>query len=250
MEKLINKYAHILSAFQEQMNKINRLWNVEKETAELLSFLVLIKKPKIILELGTSNGFSTFYMAIHKSSKIITIDVEKARQDLAKINLNIFENIEFISERIEDYIPKINYEIDFLFIDANKPNYLKYLQILEKKLTNGAIIVADNIDSHKTTKIYNDYVKNSKTYTTIHLSIDSGLLISYFNKEYLNMDKGKISFQNSENNNLTKLLNPLVKKNKTSNLENILKDIEEEMLEANNETNETKNVNKDAQENE
>ena len=183
MEKLINNYTDIKKAFQEQFNKINRLWNVEKETAELLSFLILLKKPNIVLELGTSNGFSTFYMAIHKDSKIITIDVEKARQDLAKENLNSFKNIEFVSERIEDYLPKIDYKIDFLFIDANKPNYLKYLQILEKHLSNEAIIVADNIDSHKTTQKYKDYVLNSKVYTTIHLSIDAGLLISYFNKE-------------------------------------------------------------------
>ena len=234
MEKLIGIYTEIINTFKEQMAQINRLWNVEKETAELLSFLVLLKKPKIVLELGTSNGFSTFYMAIHKDSKIITIDVEKARQDLAKENLKCFKNIVFISERIEDYLPKIDYEIDFLFIDANKPNYSKYLQLIEKHLSDNAIVVADNIDSHTTTQNYKDYVMNSNKYTTIHLSIDSGVLISLFNKEYLFMKKEKISIQNNESKGFNKLLNPLIKPKKESNLEEILKDIEEELsLESN-----------------
>ena len=183
MEKLINQYTDLVKTFQEQMAKINRLWNVQNETAELLSFLVHLKKPKIILELGTSNGFSTFYMAIHKESKIITVDVEKSRHDLAKENLKCFENILFISERIEEYLPRIDYKIDFVFIDANKLNYVKYLQIIENNLSENAIIVADNIDSHNTTKNYQDYVTKSNDFTTIHLSIDSGLLISIYNKK-------------------------------------------------------------------
>jgi predicted O-methyltransferase YrrM len=70
--------------------------------------------------------------------------------------------------------------IDFLFIDANKPNYKKYLQLLEPNLSSGALIIADNIDSHKTTEKYVEYVLTSEKYTTIHLRLDAGLLISIF----------------------------------------------------------------------
>ena len=180
MEKLKQSYSEILSVFKEQKQKINRLWNVEEETANLLSMLVLIKKPEIVLELGTSNGYSTFHLAIDQSTKVITIDVETSRNNLAKETLKGFNNIEFITERIETYIPKINYKIDLLFLDANKPNYLNYLLQLENKLNNDALIIADNIDSHATTGSYKDYILNNNKYTTIHLSIDAGVLISVF----------------------------------------------------------------------
>lgn len=185
MERLKKEYLSILKDFDKQKSEISRLWNVEKETAELLSFLSIIKKPKTVLELGTSNGFSTFHLAINKESQIITIDIENSRQYLAKKNLKTFNNIVFINDKIEDCIDKIKQNIDFLFIDANKSNYLLYLKCLEEKLSNEAIIIADNIDSHpETTNPYYKYVTESDKYLTIHLSIDAGLLISMYKKNY------------------------------------------------------------------
>jgi predicted O-methyltransferase YrrM len=186
MDKIKNPYHEIMVAFAEQKNVTQRLWNVEAETANLLTMLAMISKPKIILELGTSNGFSTFHLAlaypyIYKDvpqHRLITIDIETTRQKLAIKNLKQFSHIEFIYMRIEDYLPAIDYQIDFLFIDANKSNYLKYLQWIEPHLSAGAIIVADNIDSHSTNDSYKDYVRDSAMYTTIHISIDDGLLIS------------------------------------------------------------------------
>jgi predicted O-methyltransferase YrrM len=181
MEKLKKLHTNLLKKFSLQKNENRRLWNVGNETAELLSLIVMIHKPKIVLELGTSNGYSTFHLALSKESKIITIDVEKSRNELAINNLQEFQNIEFITDRIENYIPKINYTIDMLFIDSNKNNYLNYLVSLEKHFRNGTVIIADNIDSHLTTKQYQNFIKKSIKYKTIHLSIEDGVLISIFN---------------------------------------------------------------------
>jgi len=178
MEKVRRHYPDVLKGFAEQKENIHRLWNVGQETADLLAFLVLLTKPKIALELGTSNGFSTFHLAFNKTTKVITVDSETARNTLAKENLKGFDNIEFITDRIEQYIASIDYQIDFLFIDANKTSYLKYLNLLESHFASTAIIVADNIDSHGNTSDYREYVSSSGKYFTIHLGIDDGLLIS------------------------------------------------------------------------
>jgi predicted O-methyltransferase YrrM len=228
MEKLKSQHETVLHKFQLQKQAIRRLWNVGKETAELLAFLVHITEPKIVLELGTSNGFSAFHLALRKETKVISIDVETARQDLAKMNLKDFANIEFITQRIENYIPVIDYEIDMLFIDANKTNYLKYLQQLEVYLKDKAIVVADNIDSHsETIKTYRDYVLNSDKYTTIHLSLEAGLLISSYKKNKdVNMKKDTIVIKNETKGRVNSLLNPIEKSPKESKLEEILKEIE------------------------
>jgi len=182
MEKLIKDYSEVFERFAQQKNEIHRLWNVGIETANLLVLLVKILNPNIILELGTSNGFSTFHLALLKTAKVITIDVEDSRQKLAKENLKQFKNIRFITERIEDYLPKIDFKIDMLFIDANKTHYLKYLKSIEKHLKNNAIVIADNIDSHgESIRDYREYVTSSPKYISTHISIEAGLLVSLFN---------------------------------------------------------------------
>jgi len=183
MEKLKKPFAHIIERFAKQKNEIHRLWNVGEETAELLSFLVMLKKPKIILELGTSNGYSTFHLALCEKATIYTIDVETARNKLAKENLKDFPNIVFITDRIDNYIPTIDYKIDMLFIDCNKSNYLRYLTMCEPYLSNEALVVADNIDSHSTTGSFREYVSGCDKYTAIHLSIDDGVVVAIYNGE-------------------------------------------------------------------
>ena len=214
MKKIKQPFLPILEKFDEQRNNISRLWNVGQETAELLSFLVMLHNQRIILELGTSNGFSTFHLALPQTAKVISIDVEKARQDLARSNLQDFQHLELISDRIENYLPKIDYQIDLLFIDANKTNYLHYLLELEKHLAENALIIADNIDSHTgNIKKYQEYVTESDKYITIHLSIENGLLISRYQNKGNNMPREKITFQEKNGTKVCKLLNPLVPSN-------------------------------------
>ena len=79
---------------------------------------------------------------------------------------------------------KIEGPIDFVFIDALKRDYFKYLKILEPKLKVGAVVVADNvIVSARDMKDYLDYVQNSPNYDTViirsSLEKKDGMSISY-----------------------------------------------------------------------
>jgi caffeoyl-CoA O-methyltransferase len=65
-------------------------------------------------------------------------------------------------------IPALTGEFDFIFIDANKPDYLKYLKAAEPKLKKGALVVADNvIVSARSMADYLQYVNNSPDYDTV-----------------------------------------------------------------------------------
>ena len=180
----MEKYLEEIERFKRQRESISRLWNIGQQTADLLKMLVLIKEPKITLELGTSNGYSTFHiaMALAQNAILYTIDVEPARQNLAKENLKCLNNIKFISMRIEDYIPKIDYKIDLLFIDANKTNYLTYLKALENKLSNNAVVIADNINSHTgSIKQFLTYLKRCrKKYQFVKLDIETGVVVAVY----------------------------------------------------------------------
>ena len=74
--------------------------------------------------------------------------------------------------------------IDFVFIDAVKQDYFKYLKLIEPKLSPGAVVVADNvIQSARAMKDYLDYVQTSPDYDTViirsSMEKNDGMAISY-----------------------------------------------------------------------
>jgi Predicted O-methyltransferase len=70
-------------------------------------------------------------------------------------------------------IPKLNYSFNFMFIDADKRQYLEYLKLAEPLLKEGSIIVADNVKIFRNIlSDYLDYVRGSKKYSSY--SIDVG----------------------------------------------------------------------------
>ncbi len=187
MERIKELHKQKLSEFKLQRNNINKLWNINEQTAQLLYILIKTKQPKNILEIGTSNGYSTFWisLAAEQFDAIIdTIEVDKARFKLAQKNLAGIKNIILHLGKAERIIPKLNKQYDFVFIDANKIDYIKYIRLLINKLNDKAIIIADNIISHKESlQEYLDYINSNSAFENMILDIDSGLEISVFKKQ-------------------------------------------------------------------
>ncbi len=184
MEKIRKEYEHQFHSFIQQKNEIHRLWNLDPISLELIYMFVRAKKPKRILEIGTSNGYSAFMMSIVNENLIIdTIEVDDKRYNLAQTNLSSRPNIRQFLGKAEDILPKLENSYDFVFIDANKPAYINYLKLIEPLLESEALIIADNVTSHpETTQNYQDYVQTNPFYTTMLLPVEAGLLISFFHK--------------------------------------------------------------------
>ncbi len=186
MERLKEQYKHELARFEVQKNNMQRLWNIPQETAELLYTFVKIKAPKHILEIGTSNGFSTFWLSLAAETcgaVVDTIEVDEDRFALAKYNLINRNNVIQRLGKAELIIPELTYKYDFIFIDAGKINYIDYIKLLLNKMSRNAIVVADNVISHKdTVKEYLDYIESSELFDSVTLNIDSGINVAVYNK--------------------------------------------------------------------
>jgi len=81
-------------------------------------------------------------------------------------------------------LPKLEGEFDFVFIDAVKQDYMKYLKLIEPKLKPGAVVVGDNvIRSARAMKDFLDYIQNSPDYDTVIIRASmekkDGMSISY-----------------------------------------------------------------------
>ncbi|MCA9459807.1 MAG: class I SAM-dependent methyltransferase [Nanoarchaeota archaeon] len=192
-----NKNTNLILSKLKEIHKNsphNSYWNISWDLGEELSKLIKINNPKNILEIGTSNGFSTLWMAkeIDYNSKVTTIEVDKSRFDEAKNNFILTKtnnNVLQIQGEIFDilnnsdtfntiYTPIFKDKFDFIFLDAAQRRYLELIQLIEKLniLNKNSIIVADNVISHNNMNEFLAYMK--KNYECKILEKDSGFLIA------------------------------------------------------------------------
>jgi len=139
---------------KEKNEKIG-LWSVPPMTAKVLSYLSLYSNSKNILEIGTSAGYSTIHLANGArviNGKVYTIELLDKKIDLAKDNFSksgLKGNIILVEDEASKVLSNWKYGgIDFVFLDADKENYSKYLDQLLPLMKKGGLIVADNINDY------------------------------------------------------------------------------------------------------
>lgn len=123
---------------------------VQKEAARLLEFMVNVKKPKKILELGTAIGYSSILMelAAGNNVEITTIErddkmVEYATENIKKAGFE--DKITILHGDCLDILETLNDEYDLIFMDAGKGHYSHFLPHCLRMLAKDGMIIADNV---------------------------------------------------------------------------------------------------------
>ncbi len=137
-------------------DRLDRFRNVEPPTAELLGVLIRARAPRRILELGTSNGYSTIWLAdaAHATGgSVVSVDVDSERTELARGNLHAAGLDGLVELRTEDARRTLErsreHEWDFVFLDAERPAYPSYLPDLIRTLAQRGVLAVDNVISHE-----------------------------------------------------------------------------------------------------
>jgi predicted O-methyltransferase YrrM len=164
--------------------------NTTPGDAMFLRILVETSRAKRGLEIGTATGYGAMVMGLafeRSGGHLTTVDIDAemvktARSNLEKMQLQ--KTVTVVEGDAMAVIPKLKGEFDFVFIDAVKKDYLKYLQAVEPKLKPGAVIVADNvIQSAKAMKSFLDFITRSPNYHTVILRASEekgdGMSLSY-----------------------------------------------------------------------
>ena len=116
----------------------------------VLSMISKLIQPKYILEIGTYTGYSTLCLAegMRNDGKLHTIDKNEELFDFQREYFNrsnygnqIFQHLGNALELIDT----IHLEFDLIFLDADKENYVKYLEILVAKLSTNGVLITDNV---------------------------------------------------------------------------------------------------------
>jgi len=158
--------------------------------AMMLRILVESMHAKRGVEVGVASGFGAINMGIgfeRNQGRLYSIEIDpkrarESRQNVEQVGLE--RTVTVVEGDALKVLPTLEGEFDFVFLDAVKSDYLKYLKLMEPKLKQGAVVVADNvIVSAKAMSDFLNYVQASPVYETVIIRASDekgdGMSISY-----------------------------------------------------------------------
>jgi caffeoyl-CoA O-methyltransferase len=153
-------------------------------------------RPRVVLEIGTYLGYSALCFAegLVDGGKVITLDVNEETNKVARsfvAKSAYADRIDFRLGPATEIIPTLKETFDLVFIDADKPNYSNYYNLVFDKLRPGGFIIADNVlwsgrvlDTEKDENTqalhdFNEMVLADKRVSSVLLPIRDGLMVVY-----------------------------------------------------------------------
>lgn len=175
-----------VEAFLQENEGTWRDLNVPYEDGQVLHDLIIDNGYTAALEIGTSTGHSTVWIAWALSKtdgKLVTIELDESRQRQAKANVEAAGLSEFVDFRLgnaHELVPKVQGPIDFVFSDADKDWYIQYFKDVDPKLKKGGTFTAHNVlQSMDGITEYLEFVNAQQEYDThIDKTSSSGIAIS------------------------------------------------------------------------
>lgn len=170
---------------------------LDLESAGFLRVLLAMTRPQRILEVGTAIGYSTIWFGRHSEAQITTMERDPERAAEARVNLQragLGERVELLEGDALEMIEGLGM-YDLIFLDAAKGQYPRFLELLTPHLTEGGVLLSDNVlfqgmvsgeaeVKHKLRTMinrlreYNQLIAAHPAYVTTFLPLGDGLAIS------------------------------------------------------------------------
>ena len=134
--------------------KEQRLRAIPPEVGQLLRTLVQAAGARVILEVGTSSGYSALWLALgaqQTGGRVTTFEVDPAKVALARETFAAAGVEAVVEARLADGVAGLREHhgtADLVFLDAEKDDYLRALEPAIEALRPGGLLVADNLTSH------------------------------------------------------------------------------------------------------
>jgi predicted O-methyltransferase YrrM len=136
-------------------DRLQRLRNLEPETGALLNLLVRTLRARAVLELGTSNGYSTIWLAeavAGHAGRVTSVEIEPERAGQAATNLARAGLADYVDLTIGDAAATLratpDASVDLVFLDSERVDYPDYWTDLVRILRRPGLLACDNAISH------------------------------------------------------------------------------------------------------
>ena len=132
-----------------------RMLNITRDTGEFLSVIVRAMNAQRVLEIGTSNGYSTLWLALAAKSikgHVTTVELSDFKFDLAAKNFERSNLSSFIKQVLGEAGELLRgcseSSFDLIFLDSERSEYLGWWPDIKRVLRRGGLLVVDNATSH------------------------------------------------------------------------------------------------------
>ena len=150
---LADLYADGVAHDEKQSDRLRRRRNLEPESAELLTLVLRAAGARRIVEIGTSNGYSTIWLAdaaADTGGHVVTVDVEEwplVRENLDRAGVSA--TVDFVLADGGAYLAGLaDGSVDLLFLDAERVEYPGWWPHPVRVLRPGGVLAVDNVLSH------------------------------------------------------------------------------------------------------
>lgn len=133
--------------------RMARLRQIPPDTGRFIALLAASAPPGTIVEIGTSAGYSTLWLALaarQRNCKVVTFEVLEDKFAMARETFDLAQVSDVVEIRLGDAREQLTdaEAISFCFLDAEKEHYANCYDLIIPKLVPGGILVADNVISH------------------------------------------------------------------------------------------------------
>jgi len=151
-----------------------------------LRFLVAMKQPRVVLEVGVFTGWSSIEMAraLPRGGRIIACDANEETTAIARryaVEMGVADAIDYRSGNAFETIEGLEEIFDLVFIDARKPDYVDYYEAVLAKLAPDGIILADNtlsaLGGNEAMTRFNDHVLHDDRVECMLVPIRDGVTL-------------------------------------------------------------------------
>lgn len=173
-------YADDASQRAANLPSAQRTRNVDHETGHWLALLVRATAAREIVEIGSSNGVSTVWLAAaarEHGGRVTGTEILPARAAEANANLaaaGLADVARVLPGDSRETLRAVADPIDLVFIDAEKDDYVDYLLAIVDRVRPGGLILADNAISHDCT-VYQALVRRRDDLETVTVPIGRGV---------------------------------------------------------------------------
>jgi predicted O-methyltransferase YrrM len=160
---------------------------VSDEDGRFLRVLIATRGAKSILEIGGASGYSGIWLGLgarESGGRVVSIEYDPQRAKEASANIRmagLTDVVQVIHGDAFKEIPKLPGSFDFVFLDAWKPDYEKFFDMVFPRLTPGGLFTAHNVVNKKSEMepFLATVQKHTGLFTTIVSPSSEGISVSY-----------------------------------------------------------------------